>query len=119
MDSSALFKVLTSGKVGETYNIGGHNEKTNITVATMICDFLDEMAADRRVGISSFRELITFSRDRPGHDTRYAIDASKIQQELDWIPIETFESGLRKTVRWYLKNEKWWRRMLPNLDQHT
>jgi dTDP-glucose 4,6-dehydratase len=117
--AEALFKVLTSGKVGETYNIGGHNEKTNITVATMICDFLDEMAADRRVGISSFRELITFSRDRPGHDTRYAIDASKIQQELDWIPIETFESGLRKTVRWYLKNEKWWRRMLPNLDQHT
>ena len=117
--AEALFKVLTSGKVGETYNIGGHNEKTNITVATMICDFLDEMAADRRVGISSFRELITFSRDRPGHDTRYAIDASKIQQELDWIPIETFESGLRKTVRWYLKNEKWWSRTLPNLDQHT
>ena len=112
--AQALLAVSTSGKVGETYNIGGHNEKTNISVAKMICALLDEMAPKRRVGISSFNKLITFGLDRPGHDLRYAIDASKIQRELDWIPIETFESGLRKTVKWYLKNENWWRNMLPN-----
>ena len=109
--AEALFQVLTSGKVGETYNIGGHNEKTNIAVVRMICDLLDELAANRKVNISSFSELITFVSDRAGHDSRYAIDASKIQKKLDWVPSETFETGLRKTVQWYVENEKWWKKM--------
>ena len=109
--AEALFQVLTSGKVGETYNIGGHNEKTNIAVVRMICDLLEELAANRKVNISSFSELITFVSDRVGHDSRYAIDASKIQKKLDWVPSETFETGLRKTVQWYVENEKWWKKM--------
>ena len=109
--AEALFQVLTCGKVGETYNIGGHNEKTNIAVVRMICDLLDELAANRKVNISSFSELITFVSDRAGHDSRYAIDASKIQKKLDWVPSETFETGLRKTVQWYVENEKWWKKM--------
>ena len=109
--AEALFQVLTSGKVGETYNIGGHNEKTNIAVVRMICDLLDELAANRKVNISSFSDLITFVSDRAGHDSRYAIDASKIQKKLDWVPSETFETGLRKTVQWYIENEKWWKKM--------
>lgn len=109
--AEALFQVLTSGKVGETYNIGGHNEKTNIAVVRMICDLLEELAANRKVNISSFSELITFVSDRAGHDSRYAIDASKIQKKLDWLPSETFETGLRKTVQWYVENEKWWKKM--------
>jgi len=109
--AEALFQVLTSGKVGETYNIGGHNEKTNIAVVRMICDLLEELAANRKVNISSFSELITFVSDRAGHDSRYAIDASKIQKKLDWVPSETFETGLRKTVQWYVENEKWWKKM--------
>lgn len=109
--AEALFQVLTSGKVGETYNIGGHNEKTNIAVVRMICDLLEELAANRKVNISSFSELITFVSDRAGHDSRYAIDASKIQKKLNWLPSETFETGLRKTVQWYVENEKWWKKM--------
>ena len=109
--AEALFQVLTSGKVGETYNIGGHNEKTNIAVVRMICDLLEELAPNRKVNISSFSELITFVSDRAGHDSRYAIDASKIQKKLDWVPSETFETGLRKTVQWYVENEKWWKKM--------
>ena len=103
----ALYKAVTEGKVGETYNIGGHNEKQNIEVVHTICDILQELApADTR-----YRDLITHVQDRPGHDRRYAIDASKIQHELGWQPEETFESGIRKTVQWYLDNLEWCRRV--------
>ncbi|SFP76599.1 dTDP-glucose 4,6-dehydratase [Geopseudomonas sagittaria] len=106
----ALVEVVTKGEVGETYNIGGHNEKRNLEVVYAICDLLDELvpAADGR----SYRELITFVKDRPGHDRRYAIDASKIERELGWVPQESFESGIRKTVQWYLDNREWWQRVL-------
>ena len=106
----ALVEVVTRGEVGETYNIGGHNEKRNLEVVETICALLDELkpAADGR----SYKELITFVKDRPGHDRRYAIDASKIERELGWKPQETFESGIRKTVQWYLDNRQWWERVL-------
>ncbi|WP_439888872.1 dTDP-glucose 4,6-dehydratase [Pseudomonas sp. MBLB4123] len=128
----ALYKVVTEGVVGETYNVGGHNEKQNIEVVHTICDLLDElrpMQSPAGVGSSavhpasacesaqsddevrSYRNLITFVQDRPGHDLRYAIDASKIQRELGWIPEETFESGIRRTVEWYLSNLEWCRRV--------
>lgn len=100
----AIAKVLERGRPGETYNIGGWNEKPNIEIVQMVCDLVDEMAP--RAG-GSRRELITYVKDRPGHDRRYAIDARKIERELGWKPKETFESGLRKTVRWYLENEAW------------
>ncbi|SEO16676.1 dTDP-glucose 4,6-dehydratase [Vreelandella aquamarina] len=103
----ALIKVATEGEIGETYNIGGHNEKANLTVVETLCDLLQELVPQER----SYRELITFVTDRPGHDVRYAIDASKIERELGWVPEETFETGLRKTVQWYLANETWWKRV--------
>lgn len=103
----ALYKVLTQGRVGETYNIGGHNQKRNIDVVNALCDLLEELAPNHPVGVKQYRDLITFVKDRPGHDVRYAIDASKIVQELGWCPEETFESGLRKTVAWYLANKEW------------
>jgi dTDP-glucose 4,6-dehydratase len=99
----ALILVATEGQVGETYNIGGHNEKQNIEVVETICSILNKM----RPKEVSYHEQITFVADRPGHDMRYAIDASKIQKELGWKPQETFESGIQKTVDWYLKNQKW------------
>lgn len=105
----ALYKVVTEGELGETYNVGGHNEKQNIEVVHKICELLDELAPDASIG--EHASLITFVKDRPGHDLRYAIDASKIQRELDWAPTETFESGLRKTVEWYLANLDWCRRV--------
>ena len=109
----ALLEVVTRGEVGETYNIGGHNEQRNLAVVHTICDLLEELAPERKVaGIHRFRDLITFVKDRPGHDARYAIDASKIERELGWKPQETFESGMRKTVQWYLDNEHWWQRVL-------
>jgi dTDP-glucose 4,6-dehydratase len=108
----ALVKVLFEGAPGSSYNIGGHNEKRNIDVVIALCDLLDELAPNHPSGISEYKELITFVADRPGHDLRYAIDASKIEKELGWIPKETFESGLRKTVKWYLSNEKWWKDVL-------
>lgn len=110
----ALLEVATRGRVGETYNIGGHNEKRNIEVVETICDLLDELVplAGARQPAGSYRQLITFVKDRPGHDRRYAIDASKIQRELGWIPQETFSSGIRKTVQWYLDNRSWWQRVL-------
>lgn len=101
----ALYKVVTAGEIGETYNIGGHNEKQNIEVVHTLCDLLDELRP--RPDVNSYRSLITHVQDRPGHDLRYAIDASKIQRELGWVPEETFESGIRKTVEWYLKNFEW------------
>lgn len=108
----ALYQVVTKGKIGETYNIGGHNEKTNIEVVTIICQLLDELIPNKPNNITSYSELITYVPDRPGHDLRYAIDASKIEKELGWKPQETFESGIRKTVKWYLNNEKWWKSVL-------
>ncbi|WP_321348205.1 dTDP-glucose 4,6-dehydratase [Halopseudomonas oceani] len=109
----ALIEVATRGEVGQTYNIGGHNEKRNIEVVETLCALLDELAsAERPAQITSYRELITFVKDRPGHDRRYAIDASKIQRELGWVPQETFESGIRKTVEWYLLNRRWWQDVL-------
>jgi dTDP-glucose 4,6-dehydratase len=108
----ALVKVLTEGIMGETYNIGGHNEKSNIEVVESICDLLEVLAPNKPIGVQNYRNLITFVKDRPGHDARYAIDASKIERELGWVPEETFESGLHKTVQWYLDNSEWWRRVL-------
>ena len=99
----ALYAVVTEGKIGETYNIGGHNEKKNLDVVLTICDILDEIVPKEQ----SYREQITYVADRPGHDRRYAIDADKISRELGWTPIETFESGIRKTVEWYLTNSVW------------
>jgi dTDP-glucose 4,6-dehydratase len=108
----ALYKVATQGKIGETYNIGGHNEKKNIEVVNLICDLLEELAPEKPEGIGSYHDLITFVKDRPGHDVRYAIDASKIQKELGWRPEETFETGIRKTVQWYLDHREWWESIL-------
>jgi len=110
--AKALIKVVTEGNIGETYNIGGHNEKTNLEVVEAICDLLEELAPQKPSGIINYRDLITFVKDRPGHDARYAIDASKIEHELGWVPEETFETGLRKTVQWYLDNTSWWERVL-------
>lgn len=107
----ALHLVATSGKLGETYNIGGCNEKKNIEVVHTICSHLNELINDKPAGIADFAELITYVKDRPGHDTRYAIDASKIDQELGWQPQETFESGIKKTIEWYLANSEWNRRV--------
>jgi len=107
----ALFRVVSEGEVGETYNIGGHNEQKNIDVVRGICALLEELAPQKPEGIEHFEDLITFVKDRPGHDLRYAIDASKIERELGWVPQETFETGLRKTVQWYLNNLEWCRRV--------
>ncbi len=103
----ALYTVVTQGQVGETYNIGGHNEKANIDVVLTICSLLEELAPNKPQGIERYRDLITYVKDRPGHDVRYAIDASKIERELGWTPKESFETGLRKTVEWYLNNNEW------------
>ncbi|MCS2609137.1 dTDP-glucose 4,6-dehydratase [Halomonas dongshanensis] len=124
----ALIKVATEGSVGETYNIGGHNEQTNLHVVEAICEILDELVPSETLGVrgegntsnpsqaqrsplTTYKDLITFVTDRPGHDVRYAIDASKIERELGWVPQETFETGLRKTIQWYLDNETWWKRV--------
>lgn len=109
----ALVRVIDKGRVGQTYNIGGRNERRNLTVVETICDLLEELAPERRPqGVLRFRDLITFVKDRPGHDVRYAIDAGKIERELGWRPRESFESALERTVQWYLDNEHWWQRVL-------
>ena len=108
----ALYRVIIKGKTGETYNIGSNNEKKNIEVVKLICKLLEELAPNKPGGVYAYADLISFVTDRPGHDKRYAINASKIQTELDWFPRETFESGLRKTVLWYLENHHWWKDIL-------
>ena len=115
--AKALIKVMTDGIVGETYNIGGHNEKTNLSVVEAICELLEELAPHKPEGVGYYRDLISFVKDRPGHDARYAIDGSKIKRELDWVPEQTFETGLRKTVKWYLDNEVWWSRVMSGAYQ--
>jgi dTDP-glucose 4,6-dehydratase len=107
--AEALWVVLTRGRTGETYNIGGHNEWANLPIVQLICDLIDELAP--QLGGNS-RKLITFVKDRPGHDRRYAIDATKIQKELGWLPAHKFEQGIRETVRWYLDNQEWVRSVL-------
>lgn len=112
----ALYLVLNKGRLGETYNIGGHNEKQNIEVVRSICDLLEEMVPENphsrsKANPGGFADRITYVNDRPGHDQRYAIDATKIERELGWKPQETFESGLRKTVQWYLDNQQWCQRV--------
>jgi len=110
--AEALYLVATKGEVGETYNIGGHNEKTNLSVVKTVCQLLNELSPSQIEGLTDYQTLITFVADRPGHDLRYAIDASKVEKELGWKPKETFESGIRKTVQWYLNNKPWWSRVL-------
>lgn len=110
--AKALDLVIQNGQVGETYNIGGYNEKKNIEVVEKICIILDELVAIKPKNIKSYKELISFVSDRPGHDKRYAIDSSKITSELGWMPNETFDTGLLKTVKWYLSNSDWWERVL-------
>lgn len=102
---TAIRRVLEAGQTGETYNVGGWNEKTNLDVVHTLCDILDQEKA--RTDGRSYREQVTFVKDRPGHDRRYAIDASRLERELGWKPAETFETGIRKTVRWYLDNQEW------------
>jgi len=108
----AIHTVLTSGTMGETYNIGGNNEIRNIDVVTTICDLLNEISPSENG--SSYADLITYVKDRPGHDFRYAIDAGKIQNNLGWSPKESFETGIRKTIHWYLDNQDWWRAIQDN-----
>ena len=115
--ATALLQVVTEGRIGETYNIGGHNEKQNIEVVNCICELLEELAPAKPAGVSHYRDLVCFVKDRPGHDGRYAIDSSKIERELGWLPDETFESGLRKTVQWYLDNKDWSERVLSGAYQ--
>lgn len=103
----AINTIIRRGKIGETYNIGGHNEIKNIDIVGIICEILDELQPSQK--LKSYKELITFVTDRPGHDLRYAIDAGKIQRELGWEPKETFKTGIRKTVAWYLENQLWWK----------
>jgi dTDP-glucose 4,6-dehydratase len=107
----ALWRVLTQGEPGQTYNIGGHNEKTNLEVVKTLCAALDRLVPCSHPGITRYEELITHVKDRPGQDKRYAIDADKIQQALGWVPEETFETGMEKTVQWYLNNGDWCRRV--------
>ncbi len=107
----ALVRVAKEGIDGETYNIGGHNEKTNLEVVKEICRTLDELLPNHPSGVERYEDLVVYVADRPGHDVRYAIDASKVERELNWCPVESFETGIRKTVEWYLNNKTWWQRV--------
>lgn len=109
--AKALYRALSQGVVGEVYNVGGHNEKKNLDVVHTLCAHLDKLVPNHPEGITAYADLITYVADRPGHDQRYAIDASKIKKELDWVPDETFDSGMLKTVQWYLDNLEWCRRV--------
>ncbi len=108
----AINIIIRKGKFGETYNIGGHNEMKNIDIVTTICKILDELEPSPT--LNSYTELITYVKDRPGHDLRYAIDAGKIEKDLRWKPAETFETGIRKTFSWYLENREWWQNIQNN-----
>ena len=107
----ALVRVALSGSTGETYNIGGHNVVENIEVVKIVCSILDELAATTSSKFNRYDELVKFVEDRPGHDIKYAIDAKKIFEQLNWAPNETFETGIRKTVEWYLNNKEWWEKL--------
>ncbi len=109
---NAINKIYSNGKIGQTYNIGGNNEITNLDIVHTICDLMDEFSP--RKNKISYKDLITFVKDRPGHDFRYAIDATKIKNELNWIPSENFNSGIRKTVKWYLENKVWYEKIKYN-----
>ena len=113
----ALYRVLKNGKVGDTYAVGGNNEIKNIDVAQAVCEFLEELSPGQSKKTGSYTQLITFVEDRPGHDRRYAINAGKIQNELGWRPAENFESGLRKTVQWYIQNDRWWKDIILKQSQ--
>ncbi len=115
--AEALVTVIKHAEIGQTYNIGGHNEKTNLEVVESICDILNKVISDKPAGINDFKSLITFVEDRPGHDLRYAIDASKVKHDLNWTPKETFATGLKKTVDWYLQNKDWWQAILDGSYQ--
>jgi len=112
---NAIYSVLSSGKLGETYNIGGNNEIQNIDIVKIICEKMDEYSPRKQGG--NYEELITYVTDRPGHDFRYAIDASKISNKLGWQPKENFETGIEKTIRWYLENREWWQAIQDNTYQ--
>lgn len=112
--AKALLRVIQDGKIGETYNIGGHNEKKNIDVIMTICSLLEEFAPKKPFNVNKYEDLITFVDDRLGHDNRYAVDASKIQRDLNWTPDETFESGIRTTVKWYVDNMDWLTKLLKD-----
>ncbi len=103
----AIHTIIENGKIGETYNVGGNNEIMNIDIVNVICNLLDEINPSTH--LKSYTELITFVTDRPGHDFRYAIDSSKLKNELNWVPKETFETGIKKTIKWYLENQSWWK----------
>jgi len=113
----ALVRVVMEGTDGETYNIGGHNEKKNIDVVKTICAILEELHPEKPAGIDKYQDLITHVTDRPGHDLRYAIDANKIKNTIGWVPEESFETGIRKTIEWYLNNKDWWQKVLDGSYQ--
>jgi dTDP-glucose 4,6-dehydratase len=115
----ALFRVLSTGEPGRTYNIGGNNEKKNIEVVETLCDLMEEMVPRKPDGVIYYRDLIAYVEDRPGHDLRYAIDAARVKLELDWVPSETFSSGLHKTVSWYLDNRTWCENVQNGTYQRT
>ena len=115
--ASALYKVLTAGQTGETYNVGGLNEHRNIDIVRLICEQLESVNAPKPNGVAKFEDLITHVADRPGHDTRYAVDPTKLQTQLGWAPRETFATGLAKTVDWYLNNPQWWQQVLDGTYQ--
>lgn len=114
---NALYKVIMEGNIGDTYNIGGNNEKTNLEVVEMICNVLDELRPNHSYNFKSHKNLITFVQDRPGHDLRYAIDATKIKNNLKWKPAESFQSGIRKTIEWYIKNNIWCKQVQKEINQ--